>query len=89
MLLLFGMPTGKTQQQADAPLPAILPACLLIYLTYHGRWLERKTVANVFWHRKLSKLGRNVRLLHVKIVRPFATGNQTDAADARAICLAV
>jgi hypothetical protein len=30
-----------------------------------------------------------VRLLHAKIVRPFVSGNKTDATDARAIWLAV
>jgi transposase len=37
----------------------------------------------------LSKLGHTVRLLHAKIVRPFVSGNKTDATDARAIWLAV
>jgi len=41
------------------------------------------------WARELSKLGHTVRLLHAKIVRPFVTGNKTDATDARAIWLAV
>jgi len=33
--------------------------------------------------------GHSVRLLHAKAVRPFVTGNKTDATDARAIWLAV
>lgn len=41
------------------------------------------------WARQLSALGHTVRLLHAKIVRPFVSGNKTDAADARAIWLAV
>lgn len=41
------------------------------------------------WARKLSELGHTVRLLHAKAVRPFVTGNKTDATDARAIWLAV
>ncbi len=41
------------------------------------------------WARSLSKLGHTVRLLHAKIVRPFVSGNKTDATDARAIWLAV
>jgi transposase len=41
------------------------------------------------WARNLSKLGHTVRLLHAKIVRPFVSGNKTDATDARAIWLAV
>ncbi len=40
-------------------------------------------------HASLSKLGHTVRLLHAKIVRPFVSGNKTDATDARAIWLAV
>ena len=34
-------------------------------------------------------LGHSVRLLHAKVVRPFVSGNKTDATDARAIWLAV
>jgi transposase len=41
------------------------------------------------WARNLSKLGHTVRLLHAKVVRPFVSGNKTDATDARAIWLAV
>jgi transposase len=41
------------------------------------------------WARELSALGHNVRLLHAKVVRPFVSGNKTDATDARAIWLAV
>ena len=41
------------------------------------------------WARELRSLGHSVRLLHAKIVRPFVSGNKTDATDARAIWLAV
>ena len=41
------------------------------------------------WARQLRALGHTVRLLHAKIVRPFVSGNKTDATDARAIWLAV
>jgi transposase len=41
------------------------------------------------WARELVALGHTVRLLHAKIVRPFVSGNKTDATDARAIWLAV
>ena len=41
------------------------------------------------WARELTQLGHNVRLIHAKAVRPFVAGNKTDAADARAIWLAV
>jgi transposase len=41
------------------------------------------------WARELGALGHTVRLLHAKIVRPFVSGNKTDATDARAIWLAV
>lgn len=41
------------------------------------------------WGRALRALGHDVRLLHAKAVRPFVSGNKTDAADARAIWLAV
>lgn len=41
------------------------------------------------WARELTTLGHTVRLLHAKVVRPFVSGNKTDATDARAIWLAV
>ena len=41
------------------------------------------------WARELTAQGHSVRLLHAKIVRPFVSGNKTDATDARAIWLAV
>lgn len=41
------------------------------------------------WARELTGLGHSVRLLHAKVVRPFVSGNKTDATDARAIWLAV
>ena len=41
------------------------------------------------WARELTALGHSVRLLHAKIVRPFVSGNKTDATHARAIWLAV
>jgi transposase len=41
------------------------------------------------WARELVALGHSVRLLHAKAVRPFVSGNKTDATDARAIWLAV
>lgn len=41
------------------------------------------------WARQLQALGHGVRLIHAKLVRPFVSGNKTDATDARAIWLAV
>lgn len=41
------------------------------------------------WARKLKAQGHRVRLIHAKIVRPFVSGNKTDASDARAIWLAI
>jgi transposase len=41
------------------------------------------------WARELRALGHSVRLIHAKVVRPFVSGNKTDATDARAIWLAV
>jgi transposase len=40
------------------------------------------------WARTLQALGHSVRLLDARKVRPFVTGNKTDASDARAIWLA-
>ncbi|MEQ5802726.1 IS110 family transposase [Halomonas sp. H10-9-1] len=41
------------------------------------------------WARELTALGHSVRLIHAKAVRPFVSGNKTDATDARAIWLAI
>jgi len=41
------------------------------------------------WARQLTALGHSVRLLHAKVVRPFVSGNKTDATDARTIWQAV
>ena len=41
------------------------------------------------WAREFTALGHSVRLLHAQMVRPFVPRNKTDAADARAIWLAV
>ncbi len=42
-----------------------------------------------YWARQLSAQRHSVRLIHAKAVRPFVGGNKTDAADARAIWLAI
>jgi len=39
--------------------------------------------------RRFKSQGHSVRLVHAKAVRPFVAGNKTDAADARAIWLAI
>ncbi|MGO4304409.1 IS110 family transposase [Cupriavidus sp. RAF12] len=41
------------------------------------------------WARELTKLGHEVRLMPAKFVKAFNIGNKSDAADARAIWLAV
>ncbi|MDR5806540.1 IS110 family transposase [Caballeronia sp. LZ001] len=41
------------------------------------------------WARELTKLGHQVRLLSSRFVKAFNIGNKSDAADARAIWLAV
>ena len=41
------------------------------------------------WARRLRELGHEVRLLPVKMVRPFVGGNKNDVQDARAIWTAV
>lgn len=42
-----------------------------------------------YWGRLLQSHGHRVRLLPTALIRPFITGNKTDAIDARAIWLAV
>ena len=41
------------------------------------------------WARRLQELGHEVHLLPAKMVRPFVSGNKSDAHDARAIWTAV
>ena len=41
------------------------------------------------WARRLRELGHEVRLVPVKLVRPFVSGNKNDVQDARAIWTAV
>lgn len=41
------------------------------------------------WARELTKIGHPVRLLSSRFVKAFNVGNKSDAADARAIWLAV
>ena len=41
------------------------------------------------WARELVKLGHEVRLMPARFVKAFNIGNKSDAADARAIWLAV
>src|ERR1035437_7702551 len=41
------------------------------------------------WARELIKLGHTVKLLSGKFVKSFVMGNKSDAADARAIWIAV
>src|SRR6267154_3216207 len=41
------------------------------------------------WARELIKLGHEVKLMSARIVKAFVCGNKDDAADARAIWMAV
>ena len=41
------------------------------------------------WSRSLQKLGHEVKLLSGRMVKPFVGGNKNDAADARAIWMAM
>src|SRR5689334_1062614 len=59
---------------------ATLPACLV--------GLEACAAAH-YWARELTKLGREVRLMPPRYVRPYVKTNKHDAADAEAICEAV
>ena len=42
-----------------------------------------------WWQRKFMALGHEVKLIHAKFVRPFIQTNKTDAADAKAIWIAI
>ncbi len=41
------------------------------------------------WAREISKLGHDARLMPAAFVKPFRTGEKTDANDAKAICEAL
>src|SRR6218665_1245648 len=49
MLRLLGVPEWERADGVRLCLPASLPACLLVYLASHGRWVEREALALVFW----------------------------------------
>jgi transposase len=42
-----------------------------------------------YWARELRALGHSIKLIPAASVRPFVTGNKTDATDARGIWLAI
>ena len=42
-----------------------------------------------YWARELERLGHTVKLIPPQFVKPYVTGNKTDANDAEAICEAV
>ena len=66
MLRLLGVPAWHKPASENGdhpPLPASLPACLLIYLACHGRWMERDGLATVFWpERSTEEARRNLRV---------------------------
>jgi transposase len=59
---------------------ALPTACVIGFEAWRG---------SQHWARELVKFGHDVRLLPRKAAKPFAGGNRNDAADARAIWLAV
>ena len=84
MLVLFGVPIWKVLGLADAPLPASLPACLLIYLACEDRWLDREAVASVFWpDRSPDDARHNLRVnLHRGMARLRAALGLAPTANA-------
>ena len=64
MLLLLGAPTwlitpSDGTAPAGSPLPASLPAAVLIYLACQGRWIEREALALLFWPDSPQKEARH------------------------------
>src|SRR4029078_7123576 len=59
---------------------AKLPPCLV--------WMAASARA-VYWARERRKLGHDVRTMRAREVKPYVTSDNTDAADAAAICQAV
>ncbi|MCL0138133.1 IS110 family transposase, partial [Klebsiella pneumoniae] len=42
-----------------------------------------------FWHRRLTAMGHQVKLISPQFVKPYLKSNKNDANDAAAICEAV
>jgi tetratricopeptide (TPR) repeat protein len=80
MLILFGVPTWKSPDQADVPLPASLPACLLLYLACHGQWLEREALASVFWPERSPEEARHNLRVNLHRVRQMLAERELGAA---------
>ena len=70
---------------------AIKRGQLLTHFVNHARCvigIEACPSAN-YWAREFERIGHKVLLIPAQSVRPFVTGNKTDATDARGIWLAV
>ncbi|MBC3916432.1 AAA family ATPase [Undibacterium sp. CY18W] len=63
MLRLLGVPEWQPEQAPALRLPGTLPGCLLIYLACQARWLDRETVAELFWpNRARDEARHNLRI---------------------------
>ncbi len=94
MLQLLGVPTWLNDSpdgtgQSGSPLPASLPAALLIYLACQGRWIEREALALLFWPDSPQKEARhNLRVnLHRtrQLLAPTGLEDQLESERTRVV----
>lgn len=90
MLYLLDVPKWQLVGGSDHRIPVSLPACLLVYLACHGRWLEREVLADVFWpQRPRDEARHNLRVnLHRvrRLLDAFAQGHALQSERSR-VCL--
>lgn len=90
MLHLLGVPKWQLAGGRAYRIPVSLPACLLVYLACHGRWVEREVLTDVFWPqrpRDEARLNLRVNLHRVRqLLDTFAQGHALQSERSR-VCL--
>ena len=90
MLHLLGVPEWRLADGVTRRLPASLPTCLLVYLACHGRWLERETLADLFWPDRAPEDARhNLRVNLHRVRQLLAEGGRSQAlqSERTRVCL--
>lgn len=89
-LQLLGTPAWQGLHAGSSRLPNTLPACLLIYLACHARWLDRDAVAEVFWPGRAREEARHnlrINLHRVKQLLAIADLENCLLSERTRICL--